>query len=383
MESNLSRFDELLRTALADGTFGKMTLGKPRAPDSDLRNVHVRPVRLKTGPQFSFVYRHRTRDVTKNHPADSTAREISRLLADTFFDAHLFTTTRQVQLELQPDGTARLRSKTVQAGTQPESHDRTRQHSLDPHLPWLRALGVTNDRGQPREGMAAKFRQIQKFTELIDHLSAEAHLPTDRPWRIADMGCGKGYLTFAVATLLGAKAVVQGIERRADLVDLTNRIARECNCSNLEFTVGDIGTTTPAGIDMLIALHACDTATDDALAAGIASGAALLVVSPCCQKELRPQLTAPPRFGQRPAARHFSGTSGRIRHRRAARPVARNRGLPHQGLRVCFHRAHRQEPDDRRHPDRPAARPRTGGTVARLRTVLWHQTSKTGQIAGI
>ena len=294
MESHLSRFDELLRTALADGTFGKLTLGKPRVPDSDLRNVHVRPVRLKTGPQFSFVYRHRTRDVTKNHPTDSAAREISRLLADTFFDAHLFTTTRQVQLELQPDGTARLRTKTVQAGTQPESHDRIRQHPLDPQLPWLRALGVTNERGQPREGMAAKYRQIQKFTELIDHLSAEADLPTDRPWRIADMGCGKGYLTFAVATLLGPKAKVQGIERRADLVDLTNRIARECHCSNLEFTVGDIGTTTPAGIDMLIALHACDTATDDALAAGIASGAALLVVSPCCQKELRPQLTAPP-----------------------------------------------------------------------------------------
>lgn len=294
MDPRLARFHELLRTALTDGTFGKLTLGKPRAPDADLRNLYVRPVRLKAGPQFSFVYHHRTRDVTKNHPAETAAPEITRLLTDAFFDAHLSTTTQQVQLELSADGTARLRLKSTPADSSPAAHDRARQHPLDPRLSWLRALGVTNERGQPREGMAAKYRQIQKFTELIDHLSAEADLPADRPWRIADMGCGKGYLTFAVATLLGPKAAVQGIERRADLVDLTNRIARECDCSNLEFTVGDIGVTTPAEIDMLISLHACDTATDDALAAGIAGGAALLIVSPCCQKELRPQLTAPP-----------------------------------------------------------------------------------------
>ncbi|MFI5358113.1 MAG: class I SAM-dependent methyltransferase, partial [Opitutales bacterium] len=166
----------------------------------------------------------------------------------------------------------------------------------------LRALGVTNDRGQPRADMAPKFRQIQKFTELIAQLADEAALPADRPWEIADMGCGKGYLTFAVAALLGDRARVRGLERRADLVALDNQVARQCGCANLTFAVGEIGTSTAAPLDLLIALHACDTATDDALAQGIASGARLLVVSPCCQKELRPQLTAPPVLA--PALQH-------------------------------------------------------------------------------
>ncbi len=116
------------------------------------------------------------------------------------------------------------------------------------------------------------------------------------------MGSGKGYLTFAVAALLGEHATVQGIEARPELVDLCNRVAHENHLPNLTFTAGQIdsypienrNTKIENPVDVLIALHACDTATDDALAKGIAAGAALLVVSPCCQKELRPQLTAPP-----------------------------------------------------------------------------------------
>jgi hypothetical protein len=109
------------------------------------------------------------------------------------------------------------------------------------------------------------------------------------------MGSGKGYLTFAVASLLGARAMVLGVEARKELADFCNRIASEENLvPGLRFTAGTISDTSLPAVDVLIALHACDTATDDALAKGIAAGAQLLVVSPCCQKELRPQLTAPP-----------------------------------------------------------------------------------------
>jgi hypothetical protein len=115
------------------------------------------------------------------------------------------------------------------------------------------------------------------------------------------MGSGKGYLTFAIAALLGERALVRGIEARPELVEFCNRIARENGSSNLTFTAGQIASfeieTRKSEIvnplDVLIALHACDTATDDALAQGIAAGATLLVVSPCCQKEVRRQLTAP------------------------------------------------------------------------------------------
>ncbi len=108
------------------------------------------------------------------------------------------------------------------------------------------------------------------------------------------MGCGKGYLTFALATLLGARAELLGVEVRPELVALCNDLARTQGFAQLHFAAGSIADTPLEGADVVIALHACDTATDDALARGLAAGAALLVVAPCCQKELRPQLVAPP-----------------------------------------------------------------------------------------
>jgi len=107
------------------------------------------------------------------------------------------------------------------------------------------------------------------------------------------MGSGKGYLTFATAAFFGPRAEVLGIEARPELVDLCNRVVRETQLTNLRFTAGTITDAKLETLDILIALHACDTATDDALLRGINAGAKLLVVSPCCQKELRPQLTAP------------------------------------------------------------------------------------------
>ena len=291
------RFLALLRDALAAGNLVKLTLGKYRGADASLRNVFARPVALKAGPHLALVWRHATRDVTKNIAVTEAAAALEPLIGHDFLDAHLFTATVNAQLETQPDGTARLKTTraAVAPNPAPASHDRAKSHLIATQAPWLRALGVTNERGQPREGMADKFRQIQKFSELLSHLLAEAQLDVAESCRIVDMGAGKGYLTFALADLLRDRATVRGIELRRELVDRGNQIAREQGLgSTLEFSAGVIADAPLTACDVLIALHACDTATDDALARGIAAGARLLVVSPCCQKELRPQLQAPP-----------------------------------------------------------------------------------------
>jgi SAM-dependent methyltransferase len=298
------RFLDLLTTSLHDGTLVKLTLGKYRGADAALRNVFVRPVALKAGPQFAFVWRYTTRDVTKNHPADEARTALAPLIGHDFLDAHLFTTAHSAQLECQPDGTGRLRVTTAVAANKPSAapHDRPKHHLVAAEAPWLHALGVTNERGRPREGMGDKFNQIQKFAELLSHLLAEAEFPPEQAVRIVDMGSGKGYLTFALAALLGARAQVEGIEARPELVALCNRVAGEQRLDNLRFVAGQIAATAIERVDVLIALHACDTATDDALAKGIAAEAKLLVVAPCCQKELRRQLTAPPILAE--ALRH-------------------------------------------------------------------------------
>jgi SAM-dependent methyltransferase len=333
------RFLTLLRTAVSDGTIEKLTLGKHRGTDATLRNLFVRPVALKAGPQLCFVWRHATRDITKNLPPTEAFAQIESLLGSTFLDAHLFTTSQTAQLECEPDGQGRLAVKAAAAGLRaaaPAGHDRPKSHLIPATSSWLRALGVTNERGQPRAEMTAKFRQIQKFTELLRDLLDETELLAasapgsherepldalgaltpfdfaqghpehaermslsngrveDRPLRIVDMGCGKGYLTFALATLLGARAEVLGIEVRPELVARCNDLARSQGFPQLRFAAGTIADTPLAGADVVIALHACDTATDDALARGLAASASLLVVAPCCQKELRPQLIAPP-----------------------------------------------------------------------------------------
>jgi hypothetical protein len=300
-----ARFSNLLQQALTHGTLVKLTLGKCRSADPTLKNVFVRPVTLKSGPHLSFVWRHATRDITKNHSHPDALRELDELIGREFMDAHLFTSTENAQLEYQSNGSARLSVKSVgeQSIAPPiepiqKTHDRAKQRLIPADTSWLRALSVTNDQGRPREGMADKFRQIEKFAELLSHLITEAFPEgppsSAAPLRVVDMGSGKGYLTFAVATLLGARATVLGVEARKELADFCNRIASEENMvPALRFTAGTISETSLSSVDVLIALHACDTATDDALAKGVAAGAQLLVVSPCCQKELRPQLTAP------------------------------------------------------------------------------------------
>jgi SAM-dependent methyltransferase len=288
------QFCEQLRAAVQSATFLKLTLGRYRGSEPTLKNLLVRPVELKSGPHLSLVWRHATQDVTKNHPPEAALAIIEPLLGAGFLDAHLFTNEAKIQLACHPGGKSKL--TTSKPPSEPKvmiGHDHVKARPIPPDASWLRTLGVTTSTGRPEEGMAAKFRQIEKFAEILQHLMAETSLAA--PLEVVDMGAGKGYLTFAIATILGKGAHVRGVEARPELVALCNAAAQEHGLApELEFTAGTIADTPLDNLDILIALHACDTATDDALARGIDAGANLLIVAPCCQKELRRQLQPPP-----------------------------------------------------------------------------------------
>ncbi len=290
------QFMALTRDAVAGGRLEKLTLGKPNGKDPTLENVFVRPVALKSGPRLAFVWRHATRDITKNHDAETALVLLDSLIGTDFLDAHLFTSTQSAQLETGP-GLSRLRVRGASkpAAAAPTGNDRRKNHAIDPRAPWLRALGVTDAQGKALAPMTDKFRQIENFAEILGHVLKEIQPPADRRLRVFDMGCGKGYLTFATSEMLGDKGIVCGIEARAELVDFCNRTAGEQGFGGrLSFRPGSISDTDVGPMDILIALHACDTATDDALAKGVSAHASLMVVAPCCQKEIRPQLVAPP-----------------------------------------------------------------------------------------
>jgi SAM-dependent methyltransferase len=307
--SPLEQFNTELAASLRDGTLVKLTLGKPRGADASLRNLLVRPVTLRGAPHLTFVWRHDRQDITKNHVPEEALALITRLIGTDFHSAHLFTPTRMTQLEFNKHGEPRLTYGPAMVEKPAATHDRPKQRLLtEESQAWLEKLGVTTASGAVRENQADKHRQIHKFVEILSHLAADAApgLPSHRPIEIADMGCGKGYLTFATHdyfNLVAHRAAhVRGIEFRPELVELCNRVARETGRQQLEFLGGTIASANFSTLDVLIALHACDTATDDALAKGVQAGAALLVVAPCCQKELRPQLTAAPVLA--PALRH-------------------------------------------------------------------------------
>lgn len=304
-----------LEASVQDGTFARLTLGKPRGDDPTLQKIIIRPVVLKSGPHLSFVWRHDRRDITKNLLPAEGVREISRLIGVQFHSAHLATTGQGAQLEFNKKGEPRLHLGRTAAPSPDTAHDRAKSRLLPAEAQdWLFALGVTNAGGVVREGMADKHRQIHKFTEILSHLVEESPLApssanglaTDRPIEITDMGCGKGYLTFATHDyfdrVLQRSSRICGVESRAELVALCNRIAHDTDRPKLSFIGGTIQDAELPPPDVLIALHACDTATDDAIARGVRTDASLIVVSPCCQKELRPQLRAAPVLA--PALRH-------------------------------------------------------------------------------
>ncbi|MDT5294583.1 MAG: hypothetical protein QOJ76_1463 [Acidobacteriota bacterium] len=299
-DADTERFFAALDESLAGGCFVKLTLAKYRGPEADLKNVYVRTVALKGGERLSFLYRYKTRDAVKNHTLPAGAALVRELLGAEFSSGHLFTAKEDLQLEFNRRGGTRLvaHRPTFAAAAPTHAHDRRKRRAIETAgSVYLPALGVTNERGEVRPAMGDKFRQINRFVEIIAGLHAASPLAAREELSVVDMGAGKGYLTFAVYdyfnNVLGLRADVAGVEARPELVALCNDIARRAGFDRLSFRPGFIQDLDLPRTDLLIALHACDTATDDAIHKGIDAGASVIVTAPCCHKEVRPQIQTP------------------------------------------------------------------------------------------
>ena len=312
--STLDRFIASCSASLEDGRFASLLLSKHRGPEPDLQRLTVRPIVLRGEPHLSFVYRHDTRDVTKNLPVDAALSTVRDLLGPVFRDAHLRTQDEAVELTISQRGVCTLRKKPLADKTLPPhegslkavpGHDREKQRWVDVTRPFLAELGVTTAAHTVVPAMSRKWKQINKFVEVFaGALQASRLLDADpsapdgkRPVRVVDFGSGKGYLTFAVhdhmCQLPGITPAVTGVELRPDMVRLGNAVVEKLGLAGLQFDEGDVRHQAPRPIDVMIALHACDTATDHAIDLGLRGGAAVIVCSPCCHKELRPQLLSP------------------------------------------------------------------------------------------
>ncbi len=297
----VDRFFAQLGLHLAQGSLTRLILAKPGTPgpdDADLLRLTVRPLQLRGQAQLSFTYSHATRDITHNHPVGEGLALLRGLVGSRFRHAHLLAAGEDLELRLTKKGQASLHQ---QANTRdvaaPQAHDREKQRHVTLDLPFLAALGVTTPDGQLVPAMARKFKQINKFVEILDHALLTSPLKAQAQLRVADFGSGKGYLTFAVhhhlRQTLAREAEVTGVELRPDLVQLCNKAALRLGASGLNFELGDVRQRAATPLDIVIALHACDTATDHAIHLGIRAGASLIICSPCCHQQIRPQLKSP------------------------------------------------------------------------------------------
>lgn len=296
LSGKTEEFTHRLQTSLADNTFVKISLGNYKGKEENLKNVYAKRILIKTEEKLSFTYRYKTRDIVKNYSIPDGVAMVHDLLNREFYVATLFTTAFDLIFENLFDKKLILRENDPTNTKAPTAeHDRNKNRLISSNnKPYLTELKITDNNGKVLASAQDKYKQINHYIEILSTLIKE--IPARETIKVVDMGSGKGYLTFALydylTNVLKTKADVTGIEFRPELVELCNNIAKNTGFQHLDFKQGTIENSDIAGTNILIALHACDTATDDAIYKGISSQADLIVVAPCCHKQIRRQLEA-------------------------------------------------------------------------------------------
>lgn len=282
-----------LDNSLKNGAFVKMSLGNYHGAEPALKHIYVKIAIIKKEPKLSFTYRYQTKDIVKNHAFAEAVLLIEKIVeVDGFRHATLSTLENDLILEYNKNWS--LKKKDPSAKILPSlEHDKQKNRKIKAvGKKYLQELKITDSAGHVYKATQDKYRQINHYVEILSSLLKE--LPERSITNVVDMGAGKGYLTFALYdylnNVLNRPAKVTGIEYRKDLVALCNEIARNADFTNLLFEEGSIDQYENKDMNVLIALHACDTATDDAICKGITGNADLIVVAPCCHKQIRREI---------------------------------------------------------------------------------------------
>jgi hypothetical protein len=292
MNAKIEQFIEKTKETIAENTLHKIIISNPNNKKDDIKKVTIRPIKIKQELILTFIYTHKTKDITKNYSIEEGLKKISELF-EYFSDAILLSNKENVEIKI-------LKTKTLFKILEPTItssptlfHNRKKDRLIEPEKNvYLKELKIVSSDNKIIHSGYDKFRQINKFIEIIDNLVADTNF--DMPISVTDMGAGKGYLTFALYDYLcNTKKLdvnVTGVESREELVKLCNQIARKAGFGNLNFEQGYIENYNINNVDILIALHACDTATDDAIFKGISNDAKLIICAPCCHKQIRKQI---------------------------------------------------------------------------------------------
>jgi SAM-dependent methyltransferase len=315
LEPALARLRPLL--ADPDVLVRAVAAGRRRGARPDVVRAQVRPVVLKVGVRLQVTTTDGRTPTTRNHaPGEQAEHAVDALLAQPFGNWHVETRAEVLQLRVTKSGEAQVhREARGAAAPAPAPHDRGARHLLDPGDPLFAALGADADK---RRQVDAFLRQLVAAIPPALERAAGAR----RLLRVVDLGCGNAYLTFAahrhLTALVPGGVRTLGVDVRPDLVERNTGLAARLGLDGLEFTVGTIEDADPGDVpvDVVLALHACDTATDDALARAVLWGAPVVLAAPCCHHDVQRQLDEARAAGLQPPAPH----AALVRH-----PILRER----------------------------------------------------------
>ncbi len=296
-------FNEAASRILDTSTFVRAVFsGRRRNMTVDFERIDLRPVEIKGVLNLQLMQNDGRATTTKN--LLPSALEVDQLLNSGFANITIESTFEAYSIRITKSGDAQVHIEKRQS-EQYLSHDKKKDRLLDSNDPFLREVGIADAKGVIKPSRQDKYKQVEEFLRLLSPAlnaaidAGQIHKPTkENPLRITDLGCGHAYLTFAAHQFLlnsGIPVVVTGIDVRPDSRDRNNTIADKLGITQtITFKAEEISKTTSENADVAIALHACDTATDDAIAWAVNGGAKLLLIAPCCHHDIQKQIDAAP-----------------------------------------------------------------------------------------
>lgn len=297
--------EQIKQGVLDEATFLRLTLAGPvRGQSSQWRKIVVRPVLVRNQRHLQFSYFDARQDTSKNYAGAEVIARLNEILAIPFGSVHLQATTGDTRIQRTKSGKLLFHHEKPSLGAAPVlAHNAAKDLPLPAGKPdpFLQRIGIMNQQGVVSPPMQGKFSQINEFLKLLEH-TGELTQFGDRPVEILDCGCGSSYLSLAtyhyLNNILDIPARLTGIDTNERLIEKSNQRGDELGFERICFRTTAIADFVPeTRPDVVIALHACNTATDDALLQGIINQARLIMCAPCCHHELHEQLHAVDPFG--------------------------------------------------------------------------------------
>ena len=305
LNSALTRASSLLRDP--ESIERIVISGKQRNHTPEFVRIDVRLVLLKNGLHWQTVGHDGKKDITKNTPIKEFS--LSNLFSVGYANLVIETGTEELNLRVTKSGQAQvsIRRKAIVSESNLKkdqdsfAHDRKKSRLLDESEPIFQQLGISDHQGKLKPSKADKFLQVQEFLKVIESSIPEFSSPTktSKKLRLVDLGCGHAYLTFAAhryLSKLGFSVEVTGVDERQDSRNRNNKIAETLDITNeVNFSASKISEFADSKVDIAIALHACDTATDDAIAWSVRNAAKVLLIAPCCHHDIQKQIRQAPK----------------------------------------------------------------------------------------